>query len=328
MQTAETKKGKHKTYNIAIYFYMILILLLLTVASSYAWFSLTRTPRVSNMSIYVNSMTGMEISLWPKNAEWSQHLSYLDMVSETAPLRPVTWSDKDGIFYSANYDVYGRRTNNWTPLSDDIHANRSSHIGYYCMGKFYARTEAKVSVSLAPAVAVADGTGGSGTFLMGEPVWDAEKIVHSNGGEGAENAVRVGIKITRLDEDYRPREGESTFFVYEPNSNTHYNGSEGYVKTPSIDGTATLVPDERLIAQTATSWKEVTPIEKGTLSCTFGEFTTDNDLFVMEKDEVVMIQLYVWLEGQDMDCNNAMKDAKLLTNIQFSATSVPESGME
>jgi hypothetical protein len=323
----ELEQNKKRRFRIVVYFYMISVLLILTVTSTYAWFSLTKTPRVSNMAIYINSPTGMEISLRANGSEWGQHLSYLDMVSETAPLRPVTWSEKDQKFYSANYDAYGRRTNNWTPLSDDIHSNREDYVGYYCMGTFYARTDSKVKVSLAPAVAVADGTGGSGTFLMGEPVWDAEKIVHSNGGEGAENAMRIGIKITRLDQYEIPTDN-TEFYIYEPNSNTHYDGSFGYEKTPSIDGADTLVPDERIIKQTSTTWKDVEPVEKGTLSCSFGEFTTGTELFEMEKGEKVMIQLYIWLEGQDMDCNNSMKDAKILTNIQFAATTIPTSGME
>ena len=327
MHIDELEDNKKRKFRIVLYFYMIFVLLILTVTSTYAWFSLTKTPRISNMAIYVNSPSGMEISLRPNGNDWSQHLSYLDMVSETAPLRPVTWSERDGRFYSANYDIYGRRVNTWTPLSDDVHSNRANYVGYYCMGTFYARTDSKVKVSLAPAVAVAGGSGGSGTFLMGEPVWDAEKIVHSNGGQGAENAMRIGIKITRLDE-YEIPTSETEFYIYEPNSNTHYDGTSGYKKTLSIHGNDSLVPDERIIKQTSTTWKDIKPVEKGTLSCSFGEFTTDTELFQMEKDEKVMIQLYIWLEGQDYDCNNSMKDAKILTNIQFAATTIPESGME
>ena len=44
--------------------------------------------------------------------------------------------------------------------------------------------------------------------------------------------------------------------------------------------------------------------------------------------ESFQIDMYLWLEGQDMDCNNSMKDAKILTNIQFAATTIPTSGME
>ena len=317
-----------KKTKIILYSVMVTVLALLLATSSFAWFSLSRTPRVSNISIYVNSLTGMEISLDLDSDEWGQNLSYLDMVSEASPLRPVTWSENDGQFYAAVYGIDGRQTGHWDPLTDDMNANRDDYEGYYCVGTFYARTDENVSVSLSPAVATVDGTGGSGTFLVGTPVWDSEGIMHSNGSAGAEKAVRVGIRVTRLDGTGAPTEDEPMFFIYEPNADTHFSGAEGYVRTPSIDGSSDLVPEGRIIAQTTTYWREATPVEKGKLIYTFGEFITPNYLFDMSAGERVKIQLYVWLEGQDVDCTNALKKSKIMTNIQFFATSIPSSGME
>ena len=321
------KSNTKKKRRIVLYLYLVLVLLILSVGSTFAWFSLTRTPRVSNMSLYVNAPKGMEVSL-SLNGEWGQHLSYLDMASETSPLRPVTWSEKNGQFYAAVYGIDGRKTGYWDPLTDDMNANRDDYEGYYCVGSFYARTDERVSVSLAPATASVDGTSGAGTYLVGTPVWNANKILHENGGKGAENAVRIGIRITRLGSDQSPIPESSLFYVYEPNADTHNDGSSGYVPTPSIDSGETLVPEDRLITQTATDWKEVTPVEKGTLSYEFGVFTSSVDLFTMEAGETVMIQIYVWLEGQDVDCTNAIQDSKVSASVQFIATTVPSSGME
>jgi len=318
-----------KKTKILLYSGVVLVLAILLALSSFAWFSLSRTPRVSNISIYVNSLTGMEISLSPDDSgEWGQNLKYIDMVSESSPLRPVTWSEKDGRFYSAVYGIDGRQLKFWNPLTDDMNANRDDHAGYYCVGTFYARTDENVSVSLSPAVATVDGTGGSGTFLVGTPVWDANGIMHTNGSAGAEKAVRVGIRVTRLDATGAPTEDKPLFYIYEPNADTHFSGAEGYVRTPSIDGGSDLVPEDRIIAQTTTYWRDADPVEKGKLIYSFGEFITPNHLFDMSAGEKVKIQLYVWLEGQDADCTNALKESKIMTNIQFSATSIPSSGME
>ena len=318
---------KKKT-KIFVYSVVVLILTVLFALSTFAWFSLSRAPRVSNMSIYVNTLTGMEISLDPDSDEWGQHLTYLDMVSEASPLRPVTWSEKDQKFYAAVYGIDGRQTGHWNPLTDDMNANRDDYEGYYCVGTFYARTDENVSVSLSPAVATVDGTGGSGTFLVGTPVWQPGEVMHSNGSAGAEKAVRVGIRVTRLDADGAPTDDVPLFFIYEPNADTHFNGAEGYVRTPSINQDPDLVPEDRIIAQTTTYWRDSAPVEKGKLIYTFGEFTSDTHLFDMSAGEKVKIQLYIWLEGQDVDCTNALKESKIMTNIQFSATTIPSSGME
>lgn len=318
-------KPKSKAY-ILLYFYLILILLILLTTATYTWFARSKMNRVSNLSIYVNTPVGMEIALSP-DGEWGQQLNWIDMVSETSPLRPVTWSDKDQRFYAAVYGIDGRLTGQWQPLSDERNANRDNYEGYYCIATFYGRTDERVNVSLAPAVAMDGGVSGSGTYLIGKPLWNSDTVSHDNGGDGAENAVRVGIKITRLNQDGTPTDALPEFFIYEPNCNSHADGSRGYVSTPSIDGTETLIDADHLITQTATTWTESDPVENGVQVHTFGEFTSDVKLFTMEQDEMVMIQLYVWLEGQDMDCNNSIEAAQIMANIQFKAETSHHSGM-
>ncbi len=312
---------------IFIYFYIILLLLLLFTAATYTWFSLSKTPRVSNIAMYVTARSGMELALEPDSEEWGNQLSYLDMVGDTAPLRPITWSEKDQIFYAAVYNADGRLTGNWQPLSDAVNANRNNYEGYYCLGTFYARTSESVQVSLTSAVDIEEGITGSGTYLIGSPIWNSETVSHHNAGQGAENAVRIGIKITDLDEKNQPIEDNSIFYIYEPNCDTHINGTTGYVNTPSIDGTATLVPTDRLITQTHTSWTETDPVEKGEQIYTFGEFTSKPNLFRLKAGSKLRIQIYIWLEGQDMDCTNAIKEAQILANIQFLAQGDSQSGM-
>ena len=316
-----------RTTRIFIYFYVVLFLLILLTVSTYTWFSLSKTPRVSSMSLYVATDTGMLLAMTPDSEDWGQQLSYLDMVDETAPLRPVTWSEKDQKFYAAVYGVDGRLTGKWEPLSDERNANRDDVYGYYCTGTFYAYTDQDVTVSLSPAIEVEEGKKGSGTYLIGTPVWDSGKVSHRNAGEGAENAVRIGIRVTRLADDNSLTD-DVLFYIYEPNCDKHTDGSEGYVDTPSIDGTDTLVPKERIITQTTSTWVETDPVEKNILIHTYGEFTSGTELFSMEKNEKVQIKLYVWLEGQDVDCTNEIEKAQILASIQFNAEVDDQSGLQ
>ena len=325
---AAKAKGKKKRFQIVLYLYMILLLLLVLTVSSYTWFSLSKAPRVSNMSVYINMLTGLELSLTPDGEDWGKQLTYVDMVNEASPLRPVTWSNEHQRFFAARYGMDGRLLGEWEPLSDERNANRDDAYGYYCIATFYARSDDAMWVSLTPAVAVTEGVQGSGTYLVGTPVWNEETILHDNGGKGAENAIRVGIQITRLDESANPTEEPPLFYIYEPNADRHNNGSWGYVDTPSIDGTETLVSKDKLITQTASDWAEADPIEKNVLRYELGEFTSSTKLFLIQEKEMVQIRLYIWLEGQDIDCINAIADAKITANIQFLAVSHNQSGME
>ena len=313
---------------IALYLYMLLILMILLTAASYTWFSLSQTPRVSDLYMFVNTQTGMEISLTPDAEEWEMQLDFRDMVDVTTPLRPVTWSEKDQRFYAAVYGVDGRMIGQWEPLNDERHANKNNIDGYYVKASFYARTGESVDVTLSPAVEVEKGVKGSGTYLIGAPVWDSEQIVHNNGGLGGEYAVRIGIRTTPVDSTGQPVGEKSPFIIYEPNSNIRSNASGyGYVPTPSIDGTETLVPEDRLILQTASMWTEADPVQRDVVIHRLGEFTTNSELFSLEVGQILRIDLYIWLEGQDVDCTNRINKAQIMASIQFAADAGSQSGM-
>ncbi|MBR6768952.1 MAG: hypothetical protein IKM34_05645 [Clostridia bacterium] len=303
-----------------LYAYMLLILLILTTVSAYASFSLSTTPRVSNLSIYINTVPGMEITLDPEDKEWGQHISYEDMFPEKYKLRPATWSQKDMKFYGARYSYDGKLKDQWEPLTDARHANNTSYENYYCIATFYAHSVRNIQVSLAPAVALDNGLSASGTYLMGEPVWNAETILHDNNGKGAENAIRIGLRVTRLDESLEPTGDAPEFIIYEPNADAHNDGSIGYLDTPSIDGSETLIEKDKIITQSASTWTETDPVERDVQKHQLGEFTDSSDLFTMKKDEVVKIEMIIWLEGQDADCTNAIADAGIVANLQFKVT--------
>jgi len=85
-----TTKRKLK---IVVYLYVLLILMSLLTVASYTWFSLSRTPRVSDMNMYINSQSGMELSADPLAEEWELQLDFRDLVDVTTTLRPITWSE-------------------------------------------------------------------------------------------------------------------------------------------------------------------------------------------------------------------------------------------
>lgn len=326
MDTKENSRVKGKL-KLVFYFYAILLLFVLLTAASYTWFSISKTPRVSSLSMYVSADFRLELALKVDSEEWGSQLSYADMVPDNTPLRPVTWSEKDGCFYAAVYGRDGRLTGRWDKLSDERNANKNNYESYYCVGTFYARSSENVTVSLSPAVEVEEGLAGAGTFLVGAPLWDYDELAHVNAGQGAENAVRIGIKITHLDENDLPTGEDPIFYIYEPNCDKHTDGTEGYAATPSIDGSDALVPSDRLLTQTHSVWTEADPVENNVQIYTFGEFNTPVELFYLEGGSKVKIQLYIWLEGQDVDCTNVIKEAQILASIQFGAVSEGGSGL-
>ena len=329
MQKNAQTKNRLSPHMLMFYWLAIMALLLLLVAATYTWFSISKTPRVNAMDLYVTTPAGLQIALNydSPDEEWGQAVQFADMVTETAPLKPCTWSDRDGRFYAAVYGADGRMTGDWTPLSDEINANVKTGSGYYTMGTIYARSDSAVKVSLSEAVTMEDGTRSAGTYLIGTPVWNGDTVLHDNGGSGAEYAVRIGLRITPVDQAGEAA-GDTVFYIYEPNSDAHANGGTGYLATPNINGGPELVPAERLITQTTSSWTEVSPVQQNVTFRTMGQFTSPTELFSLEKGQMVRIDLYIWLEGQDVDCTNQIgSEAMVLASIQFAADYGNQSGM-
>ncbi len=310
-------------------FFVLLILLLLLSTATYTWFAISRTPTVNNMEIYINSQAGLSLS-WDLKAEdeWEQHLDYSEQFPKLSVLKPVTYSYDNDCFYAARFGFDGRVEDTDLRLDDDKNANRGELGGYYVKATFYASADANVKVSLLGP----DNT--TGTYVVGTPVWDDEEIVHVNGGGGAQYAIRIGLRITPILQDGALDTENARFVVYEPNATNHTNYSgeyiSEYIPTPSIDeGREALIPDKDLIRQTSTLWTEADPVQKDVVVYKHGEFLDNTDLFELSEGQRVKIDMYLWLEGQDVDCTNRIgHDARIFSSIQFYAEIDNKGGME
>lgn len=315
-----------------LYIYILIALLVLLVTSSYTWFALSHTPRVSEMEMYVSAGTGIELAqnFNAEDEDWGQVLDFQNIVGTDTVLKPSTWSVNQGGLVTADYGTDGRIIGTkFSILSDNANANRNDAQAYYVKGSFYARTDAKVQVSLGEAIEVNEGENTAGTYVIGTPVWNSQSILHDDMGSGAETAIRIGFRITPVDAETGEENGSSEFFIYEPNYDSHIaDNITGDAETASIDGGNTLIDSAHLIRQTSSSWSEAYPVQRDVTIKSLGEFTTDTDLFSLEVNEMVKIDLYVWLEGQDVDCTNMIESAQIIANVQFATDYTGQYGLE
>ena len=327
VKTYSNRQIKRRRKLILILFYQALILLFLGVAATYTWLALTDQPRVSSMNLYVNTTSGLRLSLDPATDEWVYQLDYRDIVSEDTVLRPATWSEENQAFYAPTYYADGRAFD-WNQLSDEENANTVGADNYYIKATYYMTCGQKTQVSLAPATIVdEEGTQGAGTYVIGVAEWDPENIKHVNTGKGAESAIRVGFRVTYVDKNGEPTGEGEEFFIYEPNYNLHVAGGLTYSPTASMDGTATLVDMNHMILQSASRWNESDPVEHGKIKLTLGTFLMNPPLVSLDADQIARIDMYIWLEGQDKDCTNQMDGATIFANVQFVGDTESQSGI-
>ena len=325
---AKTSKHATSQFTLLKLFYLLLVLVVLLTSATYTWFALSRTPKVHDLTLYINSARGLMLSVDPDAPweEWQVHINYndhIDYLEYKTELKPATWSDAQQKFYAADFGADGRIRGITRSLSDEANANKKGLNAYYVKFTFYARTDTNIDVSLAEA------TEQTGNFVVGMPIWDAGEINHLNGGHGAQSAIRVGFLITKFDDNGERLDEDPAFIIYEPNCTSHSDYSGEYRPTPSMDGGETLIESERLIRQTATVWSEAVPVLRDVVVYKYGEFLDDTFMFELDKDQTAQIDMYLWLEGYDEDCTNEIgHDAKIVAGIQFNATSKGNSGMD
>ncbi len=320
----QEKKTKKRLWSLLL---VVLILGAMLATSVVAWFSISKTPRVNNMALYVNSPVGLEIagSYNAPDSEWGQNLDFTQLLPAGLHLKPVSWSDDRSSFLTVKYDRDGRMLRTFKELTDEKDANGADGTGYYIHAVYYARSDRPCKVSLAEAFTVNDGENGLGTYLVGLPEWNG--VGHTDLGGGAQYAARVGFRVTKVDTATGASSGDGQMFVYEPNADKHLDGTTQYLATKSVDGDATLVPQERLAIQSASTWSDASPASREVTIKTLGEFTQNGVLFTLGAEEVARIDMYIWIEGQDHDCYGLPEETALFASIQFAADYSAQSGM-
>ena len=324
-------KRTKKTPYFMFYLYLIFVLMSLFSVASYTWFTLSRTPQVSDMNLYITSGAGLELSASPGADVWTNQLDIYETQElaqyrdkkEKPSLRQTTWSDTEEAFFGPLYGYDGRlmplegmdystmQIVSWYRLEDKINANKLSGSSYYLKATFYARCGQPTEVALTTPMDIDDqGTPGQGCYVISQP----------NTGRGPETAVRAGMRMTLVDSSGDELSERSPMYIYEPNSDRHADGSTDYIRTYSVhDMESQLVSEDRMIIQ-----KFSQPGEPG-------EFDLNPFLFTIKPGQIMRIELYLWLEGQDVDCSNIMANATQKTqihaNIQFTGTTENQTGM-
>ncbi len=289
-------------------------------AATYAWMSIASFYEVSDLDLTVVTENALEIAPDVNGAPgvWSKVMATEQLIAPDDVLRPVTWSAADKAFYAPTYGLDGRISflspHKLTDLSDtDIQAPSANEEGegdgYLIAIDFWMRTGASsVTTYLTGEGLREPDRMGEGTYVMGVPVWDADAVCHKNGGKGAEAVIRIGFMT--YDESY----DDGRFYIYEPNTSADEEPTLGMNGEP-------LEGDGKLITQNPSTFTEQDPVLHGSVNYQKGTFITqDTEMFRLVSDTPRRVTLFIWLEGQDAQCNNTISAGAIIANLQIGAT--------
>lgn len=339
-QTKMNKKNKvskkHKKQERKNRLFYLMILLLMTTISlsftSYAWFSTNRLVRVDLLDVNVRAQGGIEISADGTN--WRGALSVYDIeeARSTYPnsvnqipktLEPVSTigqleNGKLKMFYgTAENDLYGNYILS-AERSIETESFDESSNGKFIAFDIFLKTNKQSQLYLTP---------------LSNVMYNGETSV------GIENAVRIafveegnvptGTNIETIQSVYT-NERENVY-IWEPNYNTHTpsgieNARNLYGINASLD--YEIIEYDGISNPISSSQKIYTSRAKSNLYPAYfskvninyyteNNFTTNKEIFTL-KSGITKYRVYMWIEGQDVDCENNASIGNITLNLQFT----------
>lgn len=327
------KKEKKRKYRL---FYLLLLLLITTLSlsvSSYAWFTTNRLVRVDLLNVNVRAQGGIEISVDGTN--WKSSVSVDDIItaSDTYPTNtnqiPQTLEAVSTVGKIENGKItmyHGNAVNNATGnyVLETTRSIEVASAGENSTGKFitfdlFLKTNNNTQLYLTPE---------------SNATYGGDKSV------GIENAVRfafieegttfTGAPLGTIQS--MTTSDQSKVHIWEPNYDTHTdagvaNAKDVYgITTTAANGA--LVPyagikgaitkAEDILLGEATQEKHedkfttVTPGKTSTAA-----FPANIELMTLNKG-ITKVRIYMWVEGQDVDCENNASGGNINFDLKIS----------
>ena len=333
-----SKKSKRKN-NLKESIILLLLLLLLLVSSTYAWFTANQTVTISTLDVNIAAQNGLQISTDGEN--WKAIITRDDIENKgysgntnliPASMVPVSTV---GAIDSGNmvmwYGVVAADENDATGTYKlKAEEQATDDDGKYIVFDMFLRVDSPTQLKL---------TKGSSVVKKGEEtdtgIKQAARVAFCL--EGTKDAGSpVGDITSQANAVSFGAEG-STVYIWEPNSNLHTDAAVAHAKnsygiTTTSDGKAeaveyyginqTIPADKALplintngTAANTTYLTKITPSYK-TKSSAEGVMEAEETIFSLDKG-VTKVRTYMWIEGQDVDCEDAASGANISFNLQL-----------
>ena len=326
-----SKKSKRKA-NLKASILVLLLLAILLMASTYAWFTSNTQVTISTLNVNVEAKNGLQISADGTN--WKTILETADIDPTTVSatytgntnqiptiMEPVSSAGNvntaDGTLNMFYGMVEADETSGKWELTATKETDAKGTVGKYIAFDIFLRVDTESQLSLTQASGVSD--------------LDAS-------GKGLENATRVAFVVEGnqpVGTDLTTIQGlkgatDDTTYIWEPNSDAHTaaaqaNANDNYGVPITVgDNVATQVKHygikaviddgiELIDTHTGASPDYFTQVDTIQTSKTM----SDTELLTLSPG-ITKVRVYMWVEGQDFDCDNSASGSNLSFDLQFS----------
>lgn len=284
------KKAARKAKKIRSIVMMALLCILLLSTATYAWFTLSNTAKVANLTMTVGEVNGLRVALPSSNggapsdeSKWSGKVELPEIKGELMPA-----NSRDGKTFSKPvYNEEGqvekleavKDTEKLTKSNSD-----SKKQGYYYETTFYIQSLGEdAKVKLVQGENLGNESTRKGTYVRVK-----EYTNKSKGSKNAAAAIRVSLTAN----------GQTK--VYEPCADI-------------TDKSGTRAELAKGVSFSAVS-TDAAQNENGKFN-PGGQYS--NIVLNLKEDEKTLVTLRIWVEGTDDQCVNEIQLEKLVGQLQF-----------
>ncbi len=327
MSKKSKKENQRKKRRLFLAIIMILFVGVVLTTSTYAWFTANRTVTVDSIDVTVTTSEGLQISTDATN--WKSVVTNTDITT-------AAWSGVN--------NQLPQGTNLLSPVSTDgtVDAN-----GYMEMFKGTIESDRTTGNNLLTAAKSTETNGSAGDFVAFDLFFQSTQeqqiyltsnssVVAKGTSTGIENAARVAL-IKEGSVAYGSAasaayaiKGSVAKFIWEPNYDVHTaaaisNAANNYGATiPATGGskiaykgvTAAISTGVALNSNDSAYFADVNPATTGSLA---SGIPSSSYLSIFKVDAgITKVRIYMWIEGQDYDCEDRASGGSLTYSLQFS----------
>lgn len=321
-------KKKQKKTSLKSSILLLLLMALLLITSSYAWFTANQQVTVSQLQVNVKASNGLQISADAQNWKTVLEKADLENAAATYPvlvnqlpskdLEPVSTS---GNATAGKLDMfYGTVTADENQggeyfLSATKQSETTGATGKYIAFDLFLKVDVPTTIYMTPN----------------------SKVSMVGTDKGLQNAARVGFVNegnieNGLPADLRNLSNGTSADIWEPNYDTHTPGgidaardyysldvpAAGGPVVPYFGIKANIDPNIIPMKQLTTTNPDANYFAPVTPKYTTAADNAITKEFMNLPTGVTKIRVYMWIEGQDVDCENGASGSDVTFDLQFT----------
>lgn len=319
--------GKNMKKKINYKIFILLILIIISLGSTYAWFTTNKNVRVNTLDVQVATAGNIEISADAVN--WKTTIAKEDLIDNVRlnyvnainqiPLQEIYPVSTAGNINSGKLDMFFGQVildNDTYKLIASKETDKHGVEGRYIAFDIFLKVTQDTTIYLNPATII-----------------ESTRLGQQTNPTGIENAVRIAIlnQGTALSAgEVQNLNGAVNAKIIEPNYDVHtLTGIQNAQNVYEISGLKTtgntaleyygiknIITEGRLLNDKSdTYFSVVNPDIK--LKKEFFNNGNNVELFNISRG-ITKLRIYMWIEGQDVDCEDFASGANLKFDLQIS----------